>query len=289
MRSTSESPASMSTPGVAVRQRGGGGGRRGGGGSSSRSGAETPRAGGYRRDAGGAGIEERGAGTVQCDALVPILPEMEVSLHLPRGRHSHRRSTRETRDGAAGVRAGGARAAVVRELPAGPNAEVVAALARFAAGEADETGLLLWGTPGAGKTHLLRATVRRSGCAASRPRSCRNRRRSKPPTSTRWRRRRWSPSTASTRRRAARRPSVHAVQRAQGRRRAPGRRQPAAAGRPAVARGRAHPAGLGPGLRSVPLADARQAGGAGRLRAGAAASRWATTSSATCSRTAAAT
>lgn len=45
----------------------------------------------------------------------------------------------------------------------GPNAEVVAAVARFAAGEATETGLLLWGAPGAGKTHLLKAVVRATG------------------------------------------------------------------------------------------------------------------------------
>jgi DnaA-homolog protein len=45
----------------------------------------------------------------------------------------------------------------------GPNAEVVAAVARFAAGEAAETGLLLWGAPGAGKTHLLKAAVRAIG------------------------------------------------------------------------------------------------------------------------------
>jgi DnaA family protein len=45
----------------------------------------------------------------------------------------------------------------------GANAEVVATLARFAAGEATETGLLLWGAPGAGKTHLLKATVRAAG------------------------------------------------------------------------------------------------------------------------------
>ena len=42
----------------------------------------------------------------------------------------------------------------------GPNAEVVAAVTRFASGEALETGLLLWGAPGAGKTHLLQAAVR---------------------------------------------------------------------------------------------------------------------------------
>jgi DnaA family protein len=45
----------------------------------------------------------------------------------------------------------------------GRNAEVVAAVARFAAGEAAETGLLLWGAPGAGKTHLLKAAVRATG------------------------------------------------------------------------------------------------------------------------------
>ena len=41
----------------------------------------------------------------------------------------------------------------------GPNAEVVAALTRLASGQATETGLLVWGAPGAGKSHLLRATI----------------------------------------------------------------------------------------------------------------------------------
>jgi DnaA family protein len=52
----------------------------------------------------------------------------------------------------------------------GQNAEVVAAVTRFAAGAATETGLLLWGAPGAGKTHLLKAAVRAAqlrGVAAS--------------------------------------------------------------------------------------------------------------------------
>ncbi|HYR00978.1 MAG TPA: DnaA regulatory inactivator Hda [Casimicrobiaceae bacterium] len=47
----------------------------------------------------------------------------------------------------------------------GRNAEVLAALARFAAGDATTTGILLWGVAGAGKTHLLRACV---AAAASR-------------------------------------------------------------------------------------------------------------------------
>jgi DnaA family protein len=42
---------------------------------------------------------------------------------------------------------------------AGRNAEVVDALARFARGELRETGLVLWGAGGAGKTHLLQAAV----------------------------------------------------------------------------------------------------------------------------------
>jgi len=41
----------------------------------------------------------------------------------------------------------------------GPNREAAAALARFAGGEAAETGLVLWGPPGVGKTHLLRAAA----------------------------------------------------------------------------------------------------------------------------------
>jgi DnaA family protein len=50
----------------------------------------------------------------------------------------------------------------------GPNAEVVAALVRFAAGGVAETGLLLWGPPGAGKTHLLKAAVRAAGLRGAR-------------------------------------------------------------------------------------------------------------------------
>ncbi len=41
----------------------------------------------------------------------------------------------------------------------GPNGEVVTALRRLAAGEIAETGVLIWGAHGAGRTHLLRATV----------------------------------------------------------------------------------------------------------------------------------
>jgi DnaA-homolog protein len=41
----------------------------------------------------------------------------------------------------------------------GTNGEPVAALTRFAIGELPETGLLIWGAAGAGKTHLLRAAV----------------------------------------------------------------------------------------------------------------------------------
>jgi DnaA family protein len=41
----------------------------------------------------------------------------------------------------------------------GRNAEPVAALVRFASDEANERSLFLWGGPGAGKSHLLRAAV----------------------------------------------------------------------------------------------------------------------------------
>ena len=41
----------------------------------------------------------------------------------------------------------------------GRNRELVAALARFAAGSVGETGFLIWGAQGAGKTHLLNAGV----------------------------------------------------------------------------------------------------------------------------------
>jgi DnaA family protein len=39
----------------------------------------------------------------------------------------------------------------------GRNAELVNALRRFAAGQQDETGMFIWGAPGAGKSHLLHA------------------------------------------------------------------------------------------------------------------------------------
>jgi DnaA family protein len=42
---------------------------------------------------------------------------------------------------------------------AGANREAMAALTALARGESHETGVLLWGAPGAGKTHLLRATA----------------------------------------------------------------------------------------------------------------------------------
>ncbi|HKW79597.1 MAG TPA: DnaA regulatory inactivator Hda [Casimicrobiaceae bacterium] len=45
----------------------------------------------------------------------------------------------------------------------GRNAELAALLPRFVAGQGDETGLLLWGDAGAGKTHLLRAAVALAG------------------------------------------------------------------------------------------------------------------------------
>lgn len=50
---------------------------------------------------------------------------------------------------------------------AGPNAEALAALRTLAAGASRETGLLLWGASGAGKSHLLAACA--AATAASRP------------------------------------------------------------------------------------------------------------------------
>jgi DnaA-homolog protein len=49
----------------------------------------------------------------------------------------------------------------------GANREAVTALRRFAAFEATETGVVLWGPPGVGKTHLLHATAAAAG--AGRP------------------------------------------------------------------------------------------------------------------------
>ncbi|NDP42883.1 MAG: DnaA regulatory inactivator Hda [Aromatoleum sp.] len=41
----------------------------------------------------------------------------------------------------------------------GPNAEALGVLARFAAGAVAETGVVVWGAAGSGKTHLLHAAV----------------------------------------------------------------------------------------------------------------------------------
>ncbi len=49
-------------------------------------------------------------------------------------------------------------AAFANFLP-GRNAEAIAALARLASGGATETGILLWGAEGTGKSHLLKATL----------------------------------------------------------------------------------------------------------------------------------
>ncbi|MFO1325271.1 MAG: DnaA regulatory inactivator Hda [Burkholderiales bacterium] len=47
----------------------------------------------------------------------------------------------------------------------GPNAEVVAQLERAARGRLRETAIVVWGAPGAGRTHLLRAAIRAAGDA----------------------------------------------------------------------------------------------------------------------------
>jgi len=44
----------------------------------------------------------------------------------------------------------------------GRNAEALGALARFAEADTGETSIVLWGAPGAGKSHLLRAVVSRA-------------------------------------------------------------------------------------------------------------------------------
>ncbi len=49
----------------------------------------------------------------------------------------------------------------------GPNREALAALRKFAANEAAETGLVIWGPPGVGKTHLLKAAA--AAAAEARP------------------------------------------------------------------------------------------------------------------------
>lgn len=90
----------------------------------------------------GDGIEKTSAGTVHCDAWRLILPEMmsalseQLVLELPEPE-----------------------APGFENFVPGPNAEVLSAVMRFAAGDAAETGLLLWGASGTGKTHLLKAAV----------------------------------------------------------------------------------------------------------------------------------
>jgi DnaA family protein len=51
---------------------------------------------------------------------------------------------------------------------AGPNREVVAALRQLATGDLPETGILIWGAAGVGKSHLLKA-VAALAAAAGRP------------------------------------------------------------------------------------------------------------------------
>ncbi|MGE5170849.1 MAG: DnaA regulatory inactivator Hda [Rudaea sp.] len=51
---------------------------------------------------------------------------------------------------------------------AGGNREALAALASLATGRSRETGVLLWGAPGAGKSHLLQATAE-AAATAGRP------------------------------------------------------------------------------------------------------------------------
>src|SRR6185312_15144642 len=53
---------------------------------------------------------------------------------------------------------------------AGPNAEALAALRGLAAGTSRDTGILLWGAPDAGKSHLLAACA--ADAASSRPVVC---------------------------------------------------------------------------------------------------------------------
>ena len=64
----------------------------------------------------------------------------------------------------------GAPAATFDNFVPGRNVEAIDALMRFARNEAGETGLLLWGVSGAGRTHLLKAAValaRENGTAAT--------------------------------------------------------------------------------------------------------------------------
>jgi DnaA family protein len=63
-------------------------------------------------------------------------------------------------------------AATFANFVAGPNAEVAEALARFAASLLPETGVLLWGAHGAGKSHLLLAMVAAATGAGRAARHC---------------------------------------------------------------------------------------------------------------------
>jgi len=64
----------------------------------------------------------------------------------------------------------GAPAATFENFVPGRNVEAIDALMRFARNVASETGLVIWGARGAGRTHLLKAAVvlaRRSGFGAT--------------------------------------------------------------------------------------------------------------------------
>ncbi len=107
----------------------------------------------------GTGIEVAGAGTVQCDASTL---DFTGNGRFPTARRAIAALPRVLMEQLVFELATPEPPSFENFLP-GPNAEVVAAIARFAAGEAAETGLLLWGAPGAGKTHLLKAAVRAVG------------------------------------------------------------------------------------------------------------------------------
>jgi DnaA family protein len=134
-------------------------------------GPDAPHPGRGHRTRANAGIEETGDRTVQCKAL--------ATDFTGNGRFTTDRTAIVAgRDGrVASLLTAPPRALMeqlVFELAApeppsfenflpGRNAEVVAAVARFAAAEVAEAGMLLWGAAGAGKTHLLRAAINSVG------------------------------------------------------------------------------------------------------------------------------
>ena len=178
----------------------------------------------------------------------------------------------ERRDGAADLRARGARAAGVRAISSpGATRKRSSALAALARGELRETGVVLWGARRRRQVAPAAAAARAAAAAGRAARYAddpRRRSTTGSPSPARW-----SRSTTSTpRTRDGAGTAVHALQRARRRRGGSSSPRPRASGAPRAARRSSHAArARDSSTRSLPLARRRQAGGARRaMRASAA-------------------